>query len=46
MKELQANIKHDISSIPIHQLRRMTRNIFLLCEVCLEAEGSHFETLV
>jgi hypothetical protein len=46
LEELQANIRHEISAIPIQQLRHVSRNIFSLCEVRLEAEGHHFETLL
>jgi hypothetical protein len=45
-EELQVNIRHEISAIPVQQLRRVSRNIFPQCEACLEAEGRHFETLL
>jgi hypothetical protein len=46
LEELQENIRHEISAIPVQQLRRVSRNIFSRCEAFLEAEGRHFETLL
>lgn len=45
LEELQENIRHDIS-IPVRQLRRLSRNMFSQCEPCLETEDPHFETSV
>jgi hypothetical protein len=46
LEELHSNIRHEISAIPVKQLRRVSGNIFLLCEGHLEADGRHFETLL
>jgi hypothetical protein len=46
LEELQENIRHEISTIPVQQIGRVSRNIFSRCEACLEAEGRHFETLL
>jgi hypothetical protein len=44
--EFQENIMHEISTIPVQQLQRVSKNIFSRFETCLEAEGRQFETLL
>jgi hypothetical protein len=46
LEELQANIRHEISAVPIQQLRRVSVNIFSLWDACLEAEGLYFKILL
>jgi hypothetical protein len=44
VEELQANITHEISIIPVQQFRHASRHIFSRHETWLEAEDLQFET--
>jgi hypothetical protein len=41
LEDLEGNNKHVMSTIPVQQLRCVSRNMFSKCEACLEAEGCY-----
>jgi hypothetical protein len=46
IEALQAEITRVIGSIAMDELQRVSRNLFLRCEACLQAEGGHFQHLL
>jgi hypothetical protein len=43
---LQNEITRIIGSITVDQLRKVSHNLFMRCEACLQAEGGHFQHLL
>jgi hypothetical protein len=46
IEALQNEITRVIHSITVDELQRVSRNLFIRCEACLQAEGSHFQHVI
>jgi hypothetical protein len=46
IEALQNEITRVIGSVTVDELQRMSHNLFMRCEACLQVEGGHFQHLL